>query len=78
MDERNIRCFLGESFKRQRDERGSVAALGEQGYFPGLEVGSVEGPLFSAGKDADDATERSGALEEGEEVKDEAGTRVVH
>ena len=77
VDERDVGCLLGESFKGHGDERAGVAARGEQGDLPALEVGRVDGAFFAAREHADDAAEGGGLLYEGQEVDDKPGARMV-
>lgn len=54
-----------------------MPARREERDLPAREVGRGNGAFFAAGEDGDYAAEGGGALEEREEVADEAGAGVV-
>jgi hypothetical protein len=60
------------------DKRGGVAARGEYGNLPTLEVGRVDWAFFSASEYRDDTAEGCGILKKWQEVDDESSARIVY
>jgi hypothetical protein len=77
MHETDLGSRLRYGFEAQTFERAEVAADRMQGDTAGGEIGRVQRAFETTSADGDDAAEDGGALEEREEVGDEAEAGVV-
>lgn len=76
MDEAHIGSCLRDGFKSKGYERAQMATDRAQWNPEGLEVAGIQRPFIAAPCDCHDAAESGSALEERQEVGDEAEARV--